>query len=168
MKRLTHYLLAAGIAFGAASWASGPVSAAEGGLEVGVLTCKTVPGTRFNLIIRSTVDVDCVFKGSAGVEERYRGETGIALGVDLNINRLETIAFTVLSASSDVSPGAYALAGRYVGGKASATLGVGVGAAVLVGGGDKSFSLQPVALEGSTGLGVSGGIGYLYIEPAAR
>jgi len=44
----------------------------------------------------------------------------------------------------------------------------GVGAAVLVGGGDKSFSLQPLALEGSTGLGLSGGVGYLYIEPASR
>jgi hypothetical protein len=136
-------------------------------IEVGVLTCTTVPGTRFNLIIRSTVDVECIFKGSAGGEERYQGETGIGLGVDLNLNREEQIAFTVLSAGPH-EPGDYALTGRYGGAKASATVGVGVGAAVLVGGGSKSFTLQPLALEGSTGLGVAAGIGYLYIEPASR
>jgi len=145
-----------------------PAAAEQAGIEIGILTCETVPGTRFNLIVRSTVDVECVFKGSQGGEEHYRGETGIGLGIDLNFGRQEQIAFTVLSAKSDVTPGSYALTGRYVGGKASATVGVGAGVAVLVGGGDKSFSLQPIALEGSTGLGVSGGIGYLYIEPAGR
>ena len=145
----------------------GGTAQADQWLEVGVLTCDTVKGSGYNLIIRSTVDVDCVFTGTEGFEEDYRGETGIGLGIDLNLDREATIAFTVLSAG-EVDPGNYALAGKYTGGKASATVGVGLGAAVLVGGGDKSFSLQPLALEGSTGLGVSGGIGYLYIEPASR
>ena len=145
----------------------GPTAQAEQAIEVGVLTCDTVPGTGYNLIIRSTVDVTCTFTGSSGFEENYRGETGIGLGVDLNLDRDASIAFTVLAAG-DVDPGNYALAGKYVGGKASVTVGVGLGAAVLVGGGDKSFGLQPLALEGSTGLGLSGGIGYLYIEPASR
>lgn len=136
-------------------------------VEIGVLTCTTVPGTRFNLIIRSTVDVECTFAGSAGGEEHYQGETGIGLGIDLNLNREEQIAFTVLSAGAR-EVGDYALTGRYAGAKASATVGIGVGVAVLVGGGSKSFTLQPLALEGSTGLGLSGGIGYLYLEPAAR
>lgn len=169
MKSCKQSLL--GAVLGASAMVAFPVhdaSASEAGLEVGVLSCETVPGTRFNLLIRSSVDVTCVFKGSDGKVEKYRGETGIALGVDLNVNRQENIAFTVLSATQGVSPGDYALSGKYVGGKASATVGVGLGAAVLVGGGDKSFSLQPIAVEGSTGLGVSGGIGYLYIEPAAR
>jgi hypothetical protein len=41
------------------------------------------------------------------------------------------MAFTVLAASSDTNPGSYALAGRYVGGQASAAVGVGLGAKVL-------------------------------------
>jgi len=140
---------------------------AEQALELGVLRCDTVPGTGYNLIIRSTVDVECTFTGSGGFEENYRGETGIGLGIDLNLDREATIAFTVLAAG-DVDPGNYALAGKYAGAKASITVGVGVGAAVLVGGGEKSFSLQPLALEASTGFGLSGGIGYLYLEPASR
>ena len=143
------------------------VMAAEAGVEIGVLTCNTVKGSGYNLIIRSTVDVTCEFSGSSGGVESYKGETGVALGVDLNINREATIAFTVLSAG-DVAAGTYALTGKYVGAKASATIGVGLGAAILVGGGEHSVTLQPLAIEGSTGLGVAGGVGYLYLEPAAR
>ncbi|MGH8590163.1 MAG: DUF992 domain-containing protein [Gammaproteobacteria bacterium] len=54
---------------------------------------------------------------------------------------------------------------KYTGAKASATAGVGVGANVLIGGGQKSFTLQPLSLTGSTGVGVAGGVGYLYLEP---
>lgn len=135
------------------------------GFEVGLLTCEVVPGTRLNLLIRSTADVRCVFDNS-GTIERYVGETGIALGVDVSIKSDEKMAFAVLAATSDTQPGSYALAGKYVGGQASAAAGVGVGAKVLVGGGNKNFSLQPLALETSTGLGASAGIGFLYIEKA--
>ncbi len=136
----------------------------QGGIEIGVLICKVIPGTRVNLLIRSTADVECTFDNQ-GTVERYRGETGIALGLDLSIKNDEKMAFTVLAASSDVNPGAYSLAGKYVGGQASAAVGVGLGAKVLVGGGEKNFSLQPLALETSTGFGASAGLGFLYIEP---
>jgi hypothetical protein len=48
------------------------------------------------------------------------------------------------------------------------SVGVGAGAAVLVGGGFKDFSLQPVALEGNIGLGAAAGLGYLYLEPERK
>ena len=149
------------------AWAFGLAARAEQALELGVLRCHAVPGTGYNLITRSTADVECTLTGSGGFEESYRGETGIGLGIDLNLDREATIANTVLAAG-DVDPGNYALAGKYAGAKASITVGVGVVAAVLVGGREKSFGLQPLALEGSTGLGLSGGIGYLYLEPASR
>jgi len=57
------------------------------------------------------------------------------------------------------------LSGTYLGGQASATVGVGGGVAVMVGGGDQSFSLQPLALEVNSGLGAAAGIGYLSLEP---
>jgi hypothetical protein len=142
----------------------GPSVLAAGGVQLGVITCTVIPGSRVNLLIRSTADVECVFNNQ-GTNEYYIGETGIAFGLDLSFKENEKMAFTVIAASEDVQPGAHALAGRYGGGQASAAVGVGVGAKVLIGGGDKNISLQPVALETSTGLGASAGLGFLYLEP---
>lgn len=159
---------------GAVLLAGGPALAADtttqtsantAGVEAGVLTCKSVQGTRLNLLIHSTVDVRCIFKNSQGKKERYKGETGIGLGVDLNWDRDEKIAFTVLSGGTDIRPGEYSLAGKYAGGKASVTAGVGIGAAALVGGSDDNVALQPLAIEESTGLGIAAGLTYLSLEP---
>lgn len=141
------------------------VSAADEGMQLGILKCDVVKGSRVNLLIRSTADVECTFDNQ-GTIEKYKGETGIGLGLDLSFKSDETMAFGVIAASSDVKPGSYALAGKYVGGEASATAGVGLGAKALVGGGNKNISLQPLALETNKGLGVSGGLSFLYIEKA--
>lgn len=133
-------------------------------VDVGVLTCKSVPGSRVNLVIRSTVDVRCELKYAGGAVERYKGETGIALGLDLSFKGDEQFAFSVISASN-VKAGDHAAAGKYIGGKASASLGVGAGAASLVGGSNDNFGLKPLALETNQGVGVAAGIGFLYIEP---
>ena len=100
--------------------------------------------------------------------ERYRGETGIGIGFDLSWSRQEEIIFAVLMAATDTRIGSYALSGTYVGGKASATFGLGVGAAALIGGGGNNVSLQPFAVEGSSGLGVAGGLSYLTLWPEKR
>jgi len=135
------------------------------GLEVGLLTCTVVPGSRVNLVVRSTADVICEYT-KGGAAEHYVGETGIALGVDLSFRSNERMAFSVLSASQDIAPGSNALAGRYIGGELSAAAGLGLGAKALFGGGAKNVGLQPVVLESSRGLGASGGLSFLYIEPA--
>lgn len=153
------------LAFAFALSFNSAVSAESAGLEVGVLKCSVVPGSRVNLLIRSTADVSCTFNNN-GTLERYQGEAGIALGLDLSFKTEENMAFAVIAATSDTSPGAYALTGKYVGGQAAASAGVGLGAKVLVGAGSQSFSLQPVAIETNKGLGASAGIGFLYIEKA--
>jgi len=145
-----------------------PMSSAEdqqSGIQVGIITCSVIPGSRVNLLIRSTADVDCVYENQ-GKTEKYIGETGIALGLDLSFKENERFAFTVLAASADVQPGAHALAGKYVGGTLGAAAGVGLSASALIGGGEKNISLQPLALGTSTGIGATGGIGFLYIEAA--
>jgi len=43
---------------------------------------------------------------------------------------------------------------------------VGVGAAVLIGGGEKNVSLIPIALEGNTRLCAAAGIGCVSLKPA--
>lgn len=68
------------------------------------VTCSVVPGTRVNLIIRSTADVVCEFD-NAGTIEKYKGETGIGLGLDLSLKTEETMHFAVFTASSDVTMG---------------------------------------------------------------
>jgi hypothetical protein len=137
----------------------------QSGIQVGIVTCSVIPESRVNLLIRSTADVECVYENH-GKTEKYIGETGIALGLDLNFKQNEKFAFTVIAASADVQPGAHALAGKYVGGTLGATAGVGLSASALIGGGAKNISLQPLSLGTNTGIGASGGIGFLYIEAA--
>jgi hypothetical protein len=142
-------------------------AAATGGVEVGILSCRAVPGSETNWLLHSSVAVNCVFSSSQG-KERYRGRTGIGLGIDLSDIQDQRMAFTVLGGASDTRPGAFALSGNYVGGKAGATVGVGGAVSALVGGGSKSISLQPLAVEGNTGFGVSGGLAYLSLEPGKK
>jgi hypothetical protein len=56
------------------------------------------------------------------------------------------------------------LAGGYAGAGAEATIGVGVGANALVGGFRKSINLQPISVQGQTGLNIAGGIGALKLK----
>lgn len=141
-----------------------PLAAGADSVRIGVLTCETIEGSRVNLLVRSTADVRCVFEDTQGNSERYKGESGIALGLDLSFKSIEKFAFSVISAS-DLSAGSHSLAGKYIGGKATASAGVGLGAAALVGGANDQFGLNPLAVGTEQGVGASAGIGFLYIEP---
>jgi hypothetical protein len=134
------------------------------GVKVGVLTCKNIPDSNFSLLIHSTTDVECTIEHS-GIEDKYKGEAGVALGVDLNWNRNETLRYTVFATHGADEPRGF-LAGRFTGVKAGASLGMGGGLQVLVGGGKEHITLQPLVLETTTGMSVHGGLGYLYLEPA--
>ncbi|MDQ6967654.1 MAG: DUF992 domain-containing protein [Mariprofundaceae bacterium] len=161
MKNITKYTLGV-IALAFIAMPSLALAGTTQGARVGLLTCKTVPGSALSLVIHSTEDVKCTFKGNAGGTEHYKGETGVGLGFDISFNRETTMVYAVMSAN--VKAGNHQLAGKYFGGGGSATIGAGVGAQALIGGGSKNVSLQPVALSGSTGAGVSGGVTYLYLE----
>lgn len=150
------------LAFGAANDAH-----AQAGVEVGILECQSVPGSKRNLLIHSTQQVTCVFESADGSTERYGGETGIGFGIDLQLESDETLFYTVLSGTGD--RGKSTLAGRYVGAEVSAEVGVGGTAAVFIGGGDDSITLQPVALGVRTGgVGVAAGVGYLTLVPESE
>jgi len=153
-----------GMALTASLFMAAPVFAGEStaGTKIGVLTCDIVPGSGLNLIIHSTTDVTCKYDSTdKSGTEYYIGETGIGLGINLQFDTARKLVFTVLAA--DGKRGSYKLAGKYIGAGASASVGVGVGAQVLIGGSDKSISLQPV-IEGSTGAGAAAGITYLYLQ----
>jgi len=133
------------------------------GARIGALTCKTVPDSGVSLIIHSTENVTCEFKSTSGGVEHYRGETGVGLGFDMSYDRNTTMVYAVMSA--DYKAGAHQLTGKYFGAGGSATAGVGAGAQALIGGGKKNVSLQPLAMSGSEGAGLSAGVTYLYLEP---
>ena len=130
-------------------------------VKIGVLTCESVPGSHFSMLVHSSTDFDCVMHHS-GMEDRYRAEAGVGLGVDAHWRKTETLRFSVFSTHAGEPRGF--LAGRFVGARASATLGVGGGAKVLVGGGDRHLTLKPLALSTNTGVGVSAGLAHLTLE----
>ena len=57
------------------------------------------------------------------------------------------------------------LAGNYGGVGANASVGVGGGGNFLVGGPANSYALQPISLQGQTGLNVAAGIAGIDLEP---
>ena len=57
------------------------------------------------------------------------------------------------------------LSGNYAGVTASAAVGVGLGANELIGGSQNSLALQPLSVQGQTGLSVAGGVQSLELRP---
>jgi len=138
-----------------------PASAA--GVKVGVLTCHVASGWGF--IFGSSKDVHCNFSPSRGYGERYVGSIS-KFGVDIGYTAGGVLVWDVIAPTATLKRGA--LAGSYAGASASATAGVGAGANVLVGGFDRSFALQPLSIEGNTGLNIAAGIGAItlhYVAP---
>lgn len=129
------------------------------GVNVGQLDCHVAGGIGF--IFGSSKDLECLLVRSDGLAEPYHG-TVKKFGVDIGFTKEAHIVWMVFA------PGAInkgALAGNYGGATASATVGVGVGANVLVGGSGKQITLQPVSVEGSVGLNVAAGIGEIELVP---
>ena len=125
----------------------------KSGVTLGSLTCTVAGGVGF--VFGSSKELTCLFSRSNGVAERYVG-TIKKFGVDIGFTKEAQMVWLVF-APGNVGTGA--LTGSYAGGTASATVGVGAGANVLVGGSNKQISLQPVSVEGSVGLNVAAGIG---------
>ncbi len=131
---------------------------------LGNMVCTRIAGTGYNFLITSSAQVRCIFKGEVDAEQWYIGNTGVALGVDLKWNKEQKIYFAILSSTVKFVPEGAFLSGKFGGAKAEVALGIGAGAAVLLGGSDDTIALQP-AVEGSTGVGVAAGLSFLTLEP---
>ncbi|HJR54963.1 MAG TPA: DUF992 domain-containing protein [Rhizomicrobium sp.] len=138
---------------------SGATQAAPAGVKVGTLTCDVAAGAGF--VFGSTKDLTCSYEPSNAHVERYAGSIS-KWGVDIGYTGKGKLVWAVLAPTSDVRPGA--IEGEYAGATAQANVGVGLGANVLVGGLDKSIALQPVSIQGSTGLNVAAGIGSISLK----
>jgi hypothetical protein len=153
LKKLAVAISALGLAAGAWALAS-PVQAQA--VKAGMLTCNVASG--FGFIFGSSKAVNCTFGPVAGPPQHYVGSID-KFGVDIGYTAGGVLVWTVLAPSTSPAPGT--LAGAYGGATASATAGVGVGANVLVGGSGNSISLQPLSIEGNTGLNVAAGVAAL-------
>jgi hypothetical protein len=123
------------------------------GVKVGVITCNVSSG--FGFIFGSSRAVNCTFSPGPGHPEHYVGAIN-KFGVDIGYVAGGVLVWSVVAPAAN--PGPCALAGTYGGATGSATVGVGLGANVLVGGSSNSVALQPVSFEGSTGLNVAAGV----------
>jgi len=139
--------------------AQGTPARAQAGVRVGTLSCNVAAGWGF--VFGSSKALRCVFSGGPGRVEHYAGSIS-KFGVDIGYTQGGVLVWAVLAPSANVARGA--LSGNYVGATGSATVGVGVGANVLVGGSNRTISLQPVSIEGNTGLNIAAGIGAISLR----
>jgi hypothetical protein len=129
--------------------------------KVGTLTCDISGG--IGLIITSKKDVTCMFTPSQpGPREVYTGSI-TKFGLDIGAT---TGGEMVWAVEAPTTRHFGALAGNYAGATGEATVGAGVGANVLVGGSNRTVTLQPVSIQGQTGLNLAVGVAGLTLRPA--
>jgi hypothetical protein len=157
----TMRLAAALVAALSGSLALGAPAQAQPGVVIGTLTCNVASG--FGFVFGSSRAINCTFAGPGGRYEHYVGDIS-KFGVDIGFTQGGILVWTVVAPTAALAPGA--LAGNYVGGTASATVGVGVGANALVGGSSNSIALQPLSIEANRGLNVAAGVAAMTLTPA--
>lgn len=149
----------AGAIAAAAMLAAAGQAQATSGTNVGVLDCVIAGGV--GLILGSQHDVSCVFKpAGGGGHDTYHGKI-TKVGLDIGFTEKSYVTWVVF-APGKTNPGA--LAGDYVGATAEATVGAGLGANVLVGGFQKSITLQPLSVEAQAGLNLAAGVAELTLR----
>ncbi len=115
------------------------------------------------MILSQKQTMTCVFTPANGsMSEPYLGHID-AFGVALGATNQGTLVWGVIAPSTGIPRGALSRTYSWVG--AQATAGAGVGANVLVGGTGNAFSLQPVSVQGQTGLNVAAGVTTITLLP---
>lgn len=158
MKKVLSTVLASALALPLL----GTAADADGNVVAGILKCeKTGSGMSYGVF--SHHPAECTYEGAGGAQ-KYKGTYGILLGIDAEMKQTDMWAFTVLGGTWAKD----ALAGTYVGAKGSVIAGVGPTVqAGLVGGGN-NVTLVPIGIGvGANGLGFSGGLNYLKLDPGA-
>jgi len=137
----------------------GSSAIAQDRVQAGTLNCDISAG--IGLIIGSQRAINCTFTPSTpGPIEFYRG-TISKLGLDLGATTGGVMTWVVYAPTSHPRG---ALAGQYGGATAEATLGAGLGANVLLGGSNRTVALQPLSVQGQTGLNVAAGVAGLNLR----
>jgi hypothetical protein len=129
-------------------------------VQVGILECRG--GASIGFIVGSVTNLGCVLRVDGMPEDRYVA-TIRKVGVDIGITQESALAWGVYAPVARLGIGD--LSGNYAGAQGSASVGVGVGGNVLVGGSNNSIALQPLSVQGQVGLNVAAGLESLELRP---
>src|ERR1700694_4462611 len=129
-------------------------------VRAGILQCQG--GQNVGFVVGSVTSLECVFQSEGRRPEPYVA-TVRRYGVDLGITDQTRLAWAVNAPTGRVGYGD--LAGNYGGVGANASVGVGFGGNFLVGGPANSYALQPISVQGQTGLNVAAGVADIQLEP---
>ncbi|HWW48918.1 MAG TPA: DUF992 domain-containing protein [Xanthobacteraceae bacterium] len=156
MKKLSLILGAAILAASAGSASAHRVSM----VKVGVLECRGASSVGY--VFGSVTHLGCVLRAAGQPREHYVA-TIRKYGIDLGITEKSALAWAVYAPVSQVGRGD--LSGTYAGAQGSASLGIGVGGNVLVGGSANSIALQPLSVQGQVGVNIALGVAELKLRP---
>jgi hypothetical protein len=131
-------------------------------MRAGVLQCHG--GQNVGFVVGSVTSLECVFQSEGRRPEPYIA-TVKRIGLDLGITEQTQFSWAVNSPDGRLGYGG--LAGSYGGVGANASVGVGFGGNFLVGGPANAYALQPISVQGQTGLNVAAGIAGIDLQPVA-
>jgi Protein of unknown function (DUF992) len=129
-------------------------------VRAGILQCQG--GQNVGFVVGSVTSLECVFQSEGRRPEPYIA-TVRRYGVDLGFTDQTRFSWAVNAPAGRVGRGN--LAGNYGGVGANASVGVGFGGNFLVGGPQNSYALQPISVQGQTGLNVAAGVADIELEP---
>lgn len=136
-----------------------PAEAQPARIQVGTLNCSL--SSSVGLVVTSQRNVNCIFRSDNAPDEAYAG-TMTRVGLDVGVTTGGVIIWAVFANTNRYTG---MLAGNYVGATAEASIAVGLGANVLVGGSNGSVALQPLSVQGQVGFDLAAGIGELKLHP---
>ncbi|MGJ5178642.1 DUF992 domain-containing protein [Bradyrhizobium oligotrophicum] len=129
-------------------------------MRAGVLECE---GRRTSgRLVMSQARLRCVFRSQGRQPERYVAKVR-RYGLDLGLTDETRMAWVVNAPVNDF--GRSELRGRYGGLAANAAALVGFGGSFLVRDTDRAAALQPISLQGQTGLNLAAGITEVELVP---
>ena len=129
-------------------------------VQAGILQCQG--GQNVGFVVGSVTNLNCVFQSEGRRPEAYVA-TVRRIGVDLGFTQQTQFSWAVNAPEGRVGHGG--LAGNYGGVGANASVGVGFGGNFLVGGPQNAYALQPISVQGQTGLNVAAGIADIELAP---
>jgi hypothetical protein len=129
-------------------------------VRAGILQCQG--GQNVGFVVGSVTSLECVFQSEGRRPEPYVA-TVRRIGLDLGITAQTQFTWAVSAPNSRLGRGD--LAGNYGGVGANASVGIGGGGNLLVGGPANSYALQPISVQGQTGLNVAAGVAGLELQP---
>jgi Protein of unknown function (DUF992) len=129
--------------------------------KAGTLTCDVSGG--IGLIITSRKSLSCTFTPAGnGPLEIYTGSI-TKFGLDIGATTGGVMVWAVYAPSTRRFG---ALAGHYAGATAEATVVAGLGANALIGGSNRTIALQPLSVQGQTGLNLAAGVASIDLQAA--